>query len=122
MLLTPSVSGIAASAIATGSFHVPSSFGPGALAHDENIRRLEVPVQDPVVVEVVDTVKNLEEQALHHALVDDARLPLLLCHSVDLDDVPQIVLGVIEQEPHLALGGEEHSEKFDHIWVAKREC
>ena len=61
----------------------------------------QIPVEYPVGVEVVDAVEDLVEERLDHALVDHDLLLVGLGRPVELDDVPQVVLRVVEQQPHL---------------------
>ena len=61
----------------------------------------QIPMEHPVGVEVVDAVEDLVEERLDHALVDHDLLLVGLGRPVELDDVPQVVLGVVEQQPHL---------------------
>ena len=58
-------------------------------------------MEHPVGVEVVDAVEDLVEERLDHALVDHDLLLVGLGRAVELDDVPQVVLRVVEQQPHL---------------------
>ena len=61
----------------------------------------QIPMEHPVGVEVVDSVEDLVEERLDHALVDHDLLLVGLGRAVELDDVPQVVLRVVEQQPHL---------------------
>ena len=54
-------------------------------------------------MEVVDPVEDLVEQRLDHALVHHDLLLVGLGSAVELDDVPQVVLRVVEQQPHLEM-------------------
>ena len=58
-------------------------------------------MKNPVGVEVVNTIKDLIEQTLHHSLVDQQGLLVRLGRSVVFDDVPEVVLGVVEKQPDL---------------------
>ena len=79
------------------------------LPHHQDVGRLQVSVENPVGVQVVDTVQDLIEQTLHHPLVDQQRFLVRLGCSVVLDDVPQVVLRVVEQQPHLSVSvGEKY--------------
>ena len=49
----------------------------------------------------MDPVEDLVEQRLDHALVHHDLLLVGLGSAVELDDVPQVVLRVVEQQPHL---------------------
>ena len=60
-------------------------------------------MKNPVGVEVVNTIKDLIEQTLHHSLVDQQGLLVRLGRSVVFDDVPEVVLGVVEQQPDLSV-------------------
>ena len=61
----------------------------------------QIPMEHPVGVEVVDAVEDLVEERLDHPLVDHDLLLVGLGRPVELDDVPQVVLGVVKQQPHL---------------------
>ena len=74
-----------------------------ALTHHQDVGRLQVSVKNPVGVEVVNTIKDLIEQTLHHSLVDQQGLLVRLGRSVVFDDVPEVVLGVVEQQPDLSV-------------------
>ena len=58
-------------------------------------------MENPVGVEVVDTVQDLIEETLHHPLVDQQRFLVRLGGPVVFDDVPEVVLGVVEKQPDL---------------------
>ena len=49
----------------------------------------------------MDPVEDLVQQRLDHALVHHDLLLVGLGRAVELDDVPQVVLRVVEQQPHL---------------------
>ena len=66
----------------------------------------------------MDAVEDLVEEALDHALVDHDLLLAGLGRPVVLDDVPEVVLGVVDEEPDLAVGvREKHPLQVDHVWV-----
>ena len=60
-------------------------------------------MKNPVGVQVVDTVQDLIEKTFHHPLVDQQGLLVGLGRPVVLDDVPQVVLRVVEQQPDLSV-------------------
>ena len=60
-------------------------------------------MKNPVGVEIVNTVQDLIEKTFHHALVHQERFLVGLGGPVVLDDVPQVVLGVVEQQPDLSV-------------------
>lgn len=76
----------------------------------------QISVQDPVRVQIMDSIQDLIQQTLHHSLRHHDGLLVGLRRSVELDDVPQIVLRVVKQQPHFAvIMGEEHSDQVDDI-------
>ena len=60
-------------------------------------------MKHPVGVEIMNPVENLVQQRLDHALVHHDLLLVGLRRTVELDDVPQVMLRVVEQQPYLAV-------------------
>lgn len=78
----------------------------------------QIPVQHPVAVQIVNPVQDLVQQTLDHSLRHEDRLLAGLRRPMELDDVPQIVLGEIEQQPHLPVDvRQEHPDQVDHVRV-----
>ena len=74
-----------------------------ALTHHQDVGRLQVSVKNPVGVEVVNTVQDLIEKTFHHSLVHQQRFLVGLGRSVVFDDVPEVILGVVKQQPDLSV-------------------
>lgn len=78
----------------------------------------QVPVQNPVGVQVVDTIQDLVQQTLDHALGYHDGLLVGLGGAMELDDVPQVVLCIVKQQPDLAVHvRQEHADQVDDIGV-----
>lgn len=78
----------------------------------------QISVQNPIGMEVVDAIENLVEERLDHALVHHDLLLAGLGRPVVLDDVPEVVLRVVDEQPDLAVRvGEEHPLEVDHVRV-----
>lgn len=64
----------------------------------------------------MNSVQYLIQKTLDHSLRNQNRFLARLRRSMELDDVPQIVLSVIEQQPHLAIGvRQEHPDQVDDV-------
>jgi hypothetical protein len=96
-----------------GNLH-PSSLV--SLAHDEDIRWLQISVEDPVLVKIVDPIEDLVEQALDHSFGNHHCSLGSFRGAMELDDVPQVVFSVVEQQPNLPVSmREENSDEVDHV-------
>lgn len=63
-------------------------------------------------------IQDLVEQTLDHALGHCHRLLGSLGCPMELDDVPQVVLGIVEKQPHFSVGvREEDANQVDHVDV-----
>ncbi len=60
-------------------------------------------MQHPIGVEVVNTIKDLVHQAFHHVGVDNRVRLARLWGAMEADDVPEIMLRVIKEEPHFSV-------------------
>lgn len=73
-------------------------------------------MQNPIAVQVVNAVQYLIQQTLDHAFRHHDRLFILFGGSVEFDDVPQVVFGIIEQEPNFSVGvWQKYPNQIDHI-------
>lgn len=77
-------------------------------------------MQHPVAVQIVYSVQDLVQQTLHHTLRHKHRFLAGLCRPMELDNVPQIVFRIVEQQPHLAVRvRQEHPDQVDDVRMLK---
>ena len=81
---------------------------------DHDIRRLQITVQDPIAVQVQNTVEQLEEDALDGRCRDRVAGRL----GVVVDDLKQIVFGVLEHHEN-ALVLEDDLDQVDEVGVGQ---
>jgi hypothetical protein len=100
--------------------HQPSTLEIRSLAHHEYIRRLQIAMQHPIAVQIVNAAQDLKQQTLDHAFRHEHRLALLFCGAMKLDDMPEIVFGKVEQQPHFAIAvTEKDATQCDDVGVSK---
>lgn len=57
----------------------------------------------PITVQVVDSVQYLVQKAFNHSLWHSDGFLHSFSRSMEFNDVPQIVLGIVNKEKHLAV-------------------
>lgn len=73
-------------------------------------------MQDPIAVQIVNAVQYLVQQALDHPFRHHNRLFGRLCSAMEFDYVPQIVFGIVEEQPNLPICmGQKYPDEVDHV-------